>query len=200
MKLSLVFAAIALGWSALAASGCAADGANGPDDADEASASQEEINASSAKLVGAYRHAGGALRPPTFEGLVLNADGTFFADVDTGIRCIMAPCPSEARIVGRFRATMSYLRLTAAKSGGEGADYYGRYEYTVNAKGDLSLARAGQTWTGWSNDLSKETSYCAQTADCDAQSLIHPMCVGGWTCGKSAAYECSYQCSIDSPQ
>jgi hypothetical protein len=198
MNWKLAFAALALGCSALAAPGCAAD-ADPIDEADaeEAGTSQDELNANAKKLVGAYAHSGGAMRPPTFEGLVLSADGSFFADVDTGIRCITAPCPSHARLEGKFSATKSYLRLTAKQSGGEGSSFYGRYKYTVGKDGALSLSRAGQDWSGWSNDLSKENSYCGQPSDCDAQNLIHPMCVGGWTCGNATTSNvCGWKCGV----
>jgi len=197
MNWKLAFAALALGCSALAAPGCAAD-ADPIDDADaeEAEASQEEINAAGAKLVGAYHNSGDTFRPPTFDGLVLNADGTFFADVDTGIRCFRAPCPSNARLTGKFTATKSYLRLTAAKANSEGQEFYGRYKYSRKTNGDLSFTRAGASWNGWLNTLSKENSYCAEPKDCESQGLIHPMCVGGWTCGSSTANTCGYKCGV----
>lgn len=197
MNWKLAFVALALGCSALAAPGCAAD-ADPIDDADaeEAAASQDELNAAQAKLVGAYQHSGGATRPPTFLGLVLNADGSFIADIDTGIRCITTPCPSGARLAGKFTATKSYLRLNPKSSGGEGAAFYGRYKYSVGNDGALSLSRAGQDWSGWSNELSKENSYCSQPSDCEGQGLIHPMCVGGWTCGSSTANTCGWKCGV----
>src|SRR5688572_25910597 len=166
MNWKIAFTLVALGCSALAAPGCAAD-ADPMDEADaeEAASSEAEISAASKKLVGAYHHSGGGFRPPTFQGLVLSADGSFFADVDTGIRCVRAPCPSHVRLEGKFTATKSYLRLTA-KAGAEPSSFYGRFKYTANKDGDLSLTRAGQDWSGWSNDLSKENSYCGEPTDC----------------------------------
>ena len=121
-----------------------------------------------------------------------NADGSFFADVDTGIRCITAPCPSNVRLTGRYTATKSYVRLVA-KAGAEPSDYYGRYKYTL--AGDvLSLTRTGKAYSGWSNTLDKETSYCAQADDCWSQSIIHPMCMGGWVCGGGIDNQSSNQC------
>jgi hypothetical protein len=197
MNWKLAFTLVALGCAALAAPGCAADTDPLDDaDAEEAGTSQDELNANAKKLVGAYQHSGGAMRPPTFQGLVLSANGTFFADIDTGIRCITTPCPSGARLEGKFTATKSYLRLTAKTAGGDGAAFYGRYKYTVNKDGDLSLTRAGQDWTAWSNDLSKENSYCGQPTDCNAQNLIHPMCVGGWTCGGTTGNSCAWKCGV----
>lgn len=193
MNWKLAFSVLALGCASFAAPGCAAD-ADAIDDADaeEAAASQDEINAAQAKLVGAFHQSGASARPPTFQGLVFNADGSFFADVDTGIRCITAPCPSNVRLTGRFTATKSYVRLVA-KAGAEPSDYYGRYKYTLT--GDvLSLTRAGKAYSGWSNTLDKETSYCAQADDCWSQSIIHPMCMGGWVCGGGIDNQSSNQC------
>jgi hypothetical protein len=198
MNWKLAFTLVALGCAALAAPGCAAD-ADPIDEADaeEAATSQDELNANAKKLVGAYAHSGGSMRPPTFDGLVLSADGSFFADVDTGIRCVRAPCPSHVRLEGKFTATKSYLRLTAKRSGSEGASFYGRYKYTANKDGDLSLTRAGQDWTGWSNELSKENSYCREPSDCAGQNLIHPMCVGAWQCGNSTSSNvCGWKCGV----
>ena len=200
MNWKLALAALALGCTAFAAPGCAAD-ADPIDDADaeEAETSQDELNANAKKIVGAYQHASGSMRPPTILGLVLKADGTFFGDVDTGIRCITTPCPSGAHLDGKFTATKSYLRLTAKSAGGEGAAFYGRYKYSVGKDGALSLTRAGQDWTGWSNELSKENSYCGQPSDCEGQNLIHPMCVGGWTCGGAEANSCGWKCGVPTP-
>lgn len=204
MNWKLAASLLALGCASLAAPGCAAD-ADSLDDADaeEAAASADEINAAQAKLVGAFHGAGGSMRPPTFQGLVFNTDGSFFADVDTGIRCITTPCPSHVRLAGRYSATRSYVRLTAADpKGAESSDFYGRYRYSL--VGDkLSLTRRGSAWNGWANDLEKETSYCGQPDDCWGQNLIHPMCMGGWVCGgginNQSANQCGWKCGFEPP-
>jgi hypothetical protein len=95
---------------------------------------------------------------------------------------------------GAASATKSYLRLTAKQAGGEGASFYGRYKYAVGKDGALSLSRAGESFRGWSNDLSKENSYCGQPDDCWSQNLIHPMCMGGWVCGGGINNQSSNQC------
>ncbi len=201
MNWKLALSALALGCASFAAPGCAAD-ADPIDDADaeEAAASQDEINAAQAKLAGAF-HDAGSTRAPTFKGLVFNADGSFFADVDTGIRCFRAPCPSNVRLEGRFTATKSYVRLIA-KAGAEPSDYYGRYKYAL-AGDKLSLTRAGAAWSGWSNALEKETSYCAQADDCWGQNIIHPMCMGGWVCGgginNQSSNQCGWKCGVFPP-
>jgi len=197
MNFKLAAGALLLGLISVAAQGCAADSTDAADDGDaeEAAASQDELNAAASKLVGAYHGDGGSARPPRFDGLVLSADGSFFADVDTGIRCFRAPCPSEVRLKGHYTATKSYLRLTA-DPGSAPSDYYGRYKYT-HVKDELTLTRTGSLWNGWSAKLAKELSYCSEPTDCNSQGLIHPMCWGGWTCGNAQASNvCSYKCGI----
>lgn len=104
-------------------------------------ASQDELRASAAHLVGAYQ--GGtsaAARPPTFDGLVLNADGSFFADVDTGIRCIVAPCPSGEHIEGTFTAGAKTLSLSSTTASQHSQHLLGTYTYLVQGA-KLSLSR-----------------------------------------------------------
>lgn len=190
MNLKLVASALVLGCAFATIPGCAVDAPQDEADAEEAQASQDELNATAQRFVGAF-HGQGAVRPPSFDGLVFKLDGTFFGDVDTGIRCIKAPCPSNVHVEGSYSATRSYLRLTA-KAGTQSSDFYGRYKYTL-AGDKLSLSRTanGSTWT---EKFDKELSYCAQPSDCDGQNLIHVMCVGGWTCGDTNS--CGYKCGI----
>ncbi|HSO38177.1 MAG TPA: hypothetical protein VLT33_36870 [Labilithrix sp.] len=190
MNFKLAVSALVLGSAFATIPGCAVDAPQDEADAEEAATSADELNATAKKLVGAF-HGQGTARPPTFEGIVFAQDGTFFGDLDTGIRCIMAPCPSGAHVEGSYTATKSYLRLTA-KAGTPSNDFYGRYKYTLAGE-KLALSRTtnGSTWT---QKLDKGLSYCAAPADCDGQALIHPMCVGGWTCG--AANTCGYKCGI----
>ncbi|MDF2697895.1 MAG: hypothetical protein K0S65_6278, partial [Labilithrix sp.] len=178
--------------------GCAldTDEAGEEGDAEETAATQDELTSNATKLVGAYHGAGGSLRPPTFQGLVFQQNGEFFADVDTGIRCITAPCPSNVRLSGRFTATRNYVRL-APKAGEAAHAYHGRYRYTLTSKGGLSLSRAGASWANWTNQLDKELSYCAEPTDCNGQALIHPMCVGHWTCGEQRS--CGWECGVPTP-
>jgi hypothetical protein len=174
--------------------GCAADTTEDAADAEEAAASEDELSTNAAKLVGAF-HGEGSVHPPSFEGLVFKLDGTFFGDVDTGIRCFRAPCPSNVHLEGRFSATKNYVRLTPKS--GAATQYYGRYHYAL-AGNKLSLTSTALGAT-WSNTLDKGTSYCAQPSDCAQQGLIHPMCVGSWTCGASTANTCGYKCGIVLP-
>lgn len=200
MNWKLGVAALVVGASVLAAlPGCAADAtdeAGEEGDAEELEATQDELNANAAKLVGAYTLSNSSPRPPRFEGLVLEQSSAFFAEVDTGIRCITTPCPSHVRLEGTFKATKSYLTLSPA-SGEPAHSFHGRYKYTLTSTGKLSLTRAGASWKNWSNKLAKQNSFCSEPTDCEGQSIIHPMCVGGWTCGEPQT--CSWKCGIPTP-
>lgn len=196
MNFKLAVSAFALASAFAALQGCSAEVPQDAADAEETEASVDELSANAQRLVGAY-HGAGSTRPPSFEGLVFKLDGTFFGDVDTGIRCFRAPCPSNVHLEGRYSATKSYLRLSPA-SGAAASSFYGRYRYTLSTKGKLSISSA-TIGAGWSNDLDKELSYCAQPSDCGGQGLIHPFCVGDWTCGDGAANTCGYQCGAVHP-
>jgi hypothetical protein len=189
MNWKLACVGLVIGASFLAVAGCAAD-ATTPE-GEEAAVSQDELTSSRARLVGAFhqgRLEANSVRPPTFEGIVFQADGSFFADLDTGIRCVTAPCPSHVRLTGRFTATRSSLRLIPAQ-GESATDFHGRYDYSF--EGDkLSLSRAA--WEGWTNGLDKELSYCAQPVDCAGQGLFVPACAGSFTCGD--ARSCGFSC------
>lgn len=194
MNWKLAVAALALGTSFVTISGCAVDTTSDEDaegDAEEASTSEQELSSYANKLVGAYTHSAGAMRPPTFEGMAFNADGTYFADVDTGIRCITAPCPSHVRLEGKFTATKNYVRLYSKP--GVTHSFYGRYKYTLSSTGRLSLSRTGSSWANWWNRLGKQTSYCREDNDCYAQNIIHPMCMGQFDC--TAQNACKWSCT-----
>ena len=175
-----------VGVSLFVAAGCSV-GAN----EDETAASQDELTSNAARLVGAYHVADAAIRPPTFEGIVFQADGAFFADVDTGIRCVTAPCPSHVRITGRFSAPERTITLTPSEPSADEreAELYGRYSYSLDGA-KLSFAREG--FDSWTNELAKETSYCAQPVDCGGQGLIVPACVGRFTCSEQRT--CGWDC------
>ncbi|MEI5604474.1 hypothetical protein, partial [Streptomyces brasiliscabiei] len=72
--------------------------------------------------------------------------------------------------------------------------FYERYSVT-RTDDSISLSRLGGE--GISNELVLQTSYCSEATDCAAQGLIHPMCVGGWTC--SAENSCGYSCGVVTP-
>jgi len=201
MNWKLAISALTLGLvfvgTAGSVTGCAADATEAGDegDSEEAAATADELSSNANRLVGAYLGSGGSMRPPTFQGLVLERNGTFFADVDTGIRCIVAPCPSHVRLEGKFSATRNYVRLDPA-AGQQAHSFHGRYRYTLTGN-KLSLSRTGQNWSGWNNSLEKKSSYCAEAVDCGGQELIHPMCVGSWTCSEQRS--CGWKCGIPTP-
>src|SRR5262245_48977928 len=108
MNSRLIVTAFLVGSAFLLLQGCTA----GADDAqDSETAGQDALSSSATRLVGAFHGAGGSVRPPTFQGIVFKSNGQFFADVDTGIRCITAPCPSNVRLTGTFTATQTSLTL-----------------------------------------------------------------------------------------
>jgi hypothetical protein len=192
MNPKLRIASLVLGPALFALVGC---GTEPTGDGDElASASQDELAASAARLAGAY-HGLGAVRPPSFQGLVFEANGRFFADVDTGIRCVRAPCPSHVRLTGRFTATRDLLRLRA-EPGAETHAYHGVYRYEL-ADGKLTLRRADSTWGAWVDELESTASYCAEPVDCDGQVIARPLCVGKWSCAE--ARSCAWQCDASEP-
>jgi hypothetical protein len=194
MNFKLATAAIFLASAFATLPGCAADAPQDEADQEEAAASEDELSSNAQRFVGAF-HGEGSVRPPSFEGLVFKLDGTFFGDVDTGIRCIQAPCPSNVHLEGRYTSTKNYLRLSPKSGPANG--FYGRYK--VAFAGDNFTLTSTSIGAGWSNTLSKEISYCAQPSDCAGQGLIHPMCVGSWTCGVSKANACGYKCGIVTP-
>ncbi len=199
------FKAIGLGLGlALAAAmvpGCAADvGEEDEGAAEEANTTQDELNANAQKIVGAFTYESSS-RSPSFMALVFKQDGTFFADVDTGLRCVRAPCPSIQRVSGRFSVTANYISLLAATPGGATTTYHGRYKYSLAIGREtgvqkITLTRAGQTWTGWTNTVNKVGSYCTAAADCNGQAIMHPMCVGSFTC--TPQNTCGYKCGVPS--
>jgi hypothetical protein len=117
--------------------GCASE-ALSEADAEEQSSTEADLTANAAKLVGSFEFEAGAL-PPRFNTLKFNADGTYFADIDTGIRCVAAPCPAGAQSYGRYSATATYLTLRAEP--GSDKAFSGRYKY--------ALAIGRETVTMW---------------------------------------------------
>jgi hypothetical protein len=182
----------------VALAGCAVDPDVAADEeGEEEGVSQDGLSATATRLVGAYQDVGDLVRPATFRGLVLKSDGTFFADVDTGLRpfCLPGgPCPDGmTRLTGRFTAGPKYLTLSA-KAGEQKTWLHGRYGYLFQGGTKLTLMRSGATFEGWHDSLSKEPSYCKKAVDCPGQNLVTPRCVGYFTCG--AERTCGYRCGV----
>lgn len=166
--------------------GCAADTSAEDAEANDENTDEADLTAAGKALVGAYVDDSG-----TFKGLVLTNDkvgqaAKFFADVDTGIRCITTPCPSAARIEGTFTAGTKTITLRSANPPAHVQHILGQYKYLK--QGDkLTLTKSGK-----SQSLSKEISYCAEATDCYAQALIVPACMGQFAC--TGTNTCSFSC------
>lgn len=184
---SVSFAALAL-VAAGSLAGCAAD--TSPTDDEGVEESSDELTAGGKALIGSYKDDSGA-----FKGLVLTATkvgqrNEFFADVDTGIRCITTPCPSSERIEGTFTAGTKTITLYSTTTV-HAKHLLGKYDYVVQGA-KLSLSRKG-----FAQSLEKVGSYCAESSDCYAQDIIHPMCMGGFTC--TPQNTCSWKCGAWPP-
>lgn len=161
-------------------------------DISETGTGEDDLTQAGKKLVGAYIEQGVG----TFRGLVLTPEAAsananrFFADVDTGIVCIQAPCPTVQRIEGTFTAGTKYITLKSETASELTKQVLGKYRYKV-AGDKFSLWR-----TGFEQSLEEVDSYCSASSvatDCEAQGLIHPQCAGpGWTCSASAL--CEWSC------
>jgi len=192
---------------------------------DPAEESADELTAAGRKLVGSYQRSSGDLR-----ALVLTTEAAspssnrFFAVVRTGIVCVVAPCPTEARVEGTFTATGRYVKLSP-KYGGDFATraaadkLRGKYKYILvplggdNAKLKLTPAtQPGGTISAINipGSLEKVTSYCIDDTtaaqDCQGQGLAQPRCAApppgsgagaGWQCSNDN--RCHYSCAIPSP-
>jgi hypothetical protein len=173
--------------------GCASEPASEAD-ADELGSTEADLTANAARLVGAFTMESSNAYP-IFKGLVFQSDGTYFADVDTGIRCIGAPCPAGGRISGKYSATAKFLTLRAAA--GTDTSFAGRYRYSLaigreSGVQKITLSDHVGFASGWTTTVAKERSYCVAATDCDGQNLVIPKCIGTATCG--ADNRCGFKC------
>ena len=133
----------------------------------------------------------------SFQGLVITRTPVgqgrqFFADVDTGIRCITTPCPSQAHLEGRVTAGTRNLTLRYAdRPSAEAAPFYGTYAYTLSGS-TLTLSQRGRVVAR----LRKATSYCSDADQCAEQNLVTPRCLGRFECESNA---CAYRCGPPAP-
>lgn len=178
------FAALSLA-SVFAITGCATETSSSEDDGAE----ENDLTAAGKALIGSYKGESGPIY-----GLILTpakATGQaneFIADVDTGIRCAIAPCPSREHVTGTFTASSKSITLKSSTASDHAKRALGKYSYTHDAD-TLAFSRKGVAET-----LDAVDSYCSQASDCGAQGIIHPMCVGGFVC--TAENTCSYHCGI----
>lgn len=170
------------------AAGCVGAPDAAIDDGDEVSA--EEVRSTSwERLVGAWEGTSGPFTGLVFTATPQGSGHHFFADVDTGIRCITTPCPSGARLDGSFTAGPLTITIRHPdRPSPEAAPFYGRYYYQL--QGDtLTLSRSGRVYAR----LRKVVSYCNGDADdCGEQRLIVPRCLGRMTCTEEN--RCRYVC------
>ena len=159
--------------------------------------SSDDLSQAGKALIGEYLEQGRG----AFRGLVLTNEAVtgssnrFFADIDTGIVCITAPCPSMERVEGTFSAGSQYLTLKSTSASEMVQQYLGRYRYSL-VDGKLSLKREG-----FEQSLESVPSYCAPEtveADCGvtAKDLALPQCLGYFTCSDGGT--CDWNCSTDS--
>lgn len=154
---------------------------------------EDDLTQAGKKLIGEYVEKGEG----PFRGLVLTSEAAtskaniFFADIDTGIVCVRAPCPTVERIEGTFTAGTKYITLKSATASDLVVPFLGKYSYKV--VGDkFSLSR-----TGLEQSLEAVDSYCAADSaedDCSitASDLVVPACVGVWSCSSDNA--CDWNC------
>jgi hypothetical protein len=164
------------------------------EDAEIADTSTDELATHAASLSGAYASETG----PIF-GLVLTSPNKFFADVDTGIRCVTTPCPSHERIEGTFTlgvrhghgTSTRFLTLQSPSASPDVQHLLGSYVYYL-AGNTLELSKRE-----FQQSLQKQLSYCAQPSDCDSQDIIVPMCMGAFSCESNA---CRWNCGVPTGQ
>ncbi len=160
-----------------------------PDVAQTDEESEEALSTSWTKLVGAWDGQFGGIQALVLESTPDVHGHHFFADVDNGIRCIKAPCPSTARVEGYYTATTKNLWLHVT-SGSSGIDHSGKYAYKftyLNGK-YLELTKDGDT-----QSLKYTGTYCTTADDCAEQDFVHILCVGHYTCNK---HSCGYACGV----
>lgn len=184
-----LFVLAALSLSSLAAmAGCSVDAG---DDDDVVEESEQDLSKAGKALIGSYKDDTGAFRGLILTSKKVGQGNEFIADVDTGIRCITTPCPSSERITGTFTAGTKTITFRSTTASSHVQHLLGRYNYLV--QGDkLSLSKKN-----FAQSLEKATSYCAQESDCYAQDIIHPMCLGGFSC--TTENTCKWSCGFLPP-
>lgn len=158
---------------------------------DAVESSDDELNAAGRVLIGSYRGDSSPIYGIVLTDEKVGQQNRFFADVDTGIRCFRAPCPSEERIEGTFSAGSKTITLRSTTASSRVSKVLGQYRYTK--QGDtLTLVKKNLTVS-----LTAASTYCHEVTDCGRQSYIHPMCVGEKTC--SADRTCGFRCGPPTP-
>ncbi len=127
--------------SAGALTGCAVEAS--PDD-EVVEESSEQLSAAGKALIGSYRDDSGAFRRLVLTSTKVGQRNVFTADVDTGIRCIVAPCPSAEHIEGTFTAGSKTITLYSDTASAHAQHLLGRYNHLVQGA-KFTLSRRGFT-------------------------------------------------------
>lgn len=160
---------------------------------DESESADEARTPSWQRFVGAWEGSTGPFHAIVFTSTPDGRGHHYFADVDTGIRCIRAPCPSSARTEGPFTANTSTVTVSPADVRlGVTTPYNGPFQYSFRGTDTLVLSRGGHEVAR----LTRAPSYCAEADDCAEQHLITPRCVGHATCTE---HRCGYRCGVPTP-
>ncbi|MEZ4410210.1 MAG: hypothetical protein R3A52_27590 [Polyangiales bacterium] len=156
---------------------------------DEEGVSTDDVSlASSAGLLGAWERVDGAFTGLVFTSTRERTGRHFFADVDTGIRCITTPCPSAAHLEGYFTAgSRTFTLRHPDRPSPEAAPFYARYDYTLQR--DVLTVSQNRRVVG---RLRRVPSYCSHEDQCAEQHLVTPRCVGYFTCTEEN--RCRYRC------
>lgn len=164
------------------------------DAVDDGTAADELSGRSWERFTGAWVGETGPLHGVVFTLTNQSRGQHYFADVDTGIRCVRAPCPSEARVEGYFTANTRTVTLNQTDAvAGVTLAYAGAFQYRFSdSDATLVLSRGGREVAR----LHKQASYCAEADDCHEQRLITPRCVGAFSCEDHA---CRYRCGGPQP-
>jgi hypothetical protein len=163
MNFKLPSLVIAFGLIVSVSTGCAVD-ANQETSGDDTGAREDMLTAPS-MLVGKYD--GNSTISPRYTGIEFKANGTFVADIDTGIRCITTPCPSAVHLEGVFSASAKTLKLAPAAGKPKNATYHRDYSYSLNGSrlvlSSNQLSAANRNWSNSFNKVSGATLWSGGT-------------------------------------
>lgn len=118
--------------------GCAAPSSDDEGVADES----DDLSAAGKALIGAYKDDSGAFKTFELTSKSVGQRNRFVAVVDTGIRCMVAPCPSSERIEGTFTAGSKSITLYAPTASAHAKHLLGKYSYLAQGS-KFSLMREG---------------------------------------------------------
>jgi len=129
------------------------------------------------KVLGSWKATDGTLL-----GVTLAKVGTAKKFVgEQQVWCVRAPC-HPVHLAGTW--TAAGQRLTLTESGNKHS-----YEFAI--AGDVMTLNDFQSHQ-LVGHLTRVLTFCAQTADCELQQWIHPMCMGGPVC--TAGQTCGWHC------